>query len=519
MRSSFLRTARIVLAVMIFIIITLSFIDFRHIIPDKWFNFILYFQVVPSLMNFINVPALASAGFIFVLALTLTTGRSYCSILCPLGIYQDIVSRIGGRFRRKFRKFRFGKEYVILRYVILTVTLVVILAGSVFLLGLLDPYSIFGRSATYFLQPVVLMINNLVAAVLSLFDNYAIFKVDLVRIPLVVYILPVLLLALVTWLSFTKGRLYCNTVCPVGTLLGLISKVSLFRIRIDESSCTHCGLCAANCKASCIDFKNENVDLSRCVTCFNCIPVCPDRAISYGFKKPGPLKTGDEPDQDKRGFISGMLALLAFLPRSMKAQDAPVPKKESTVPEKRTSPVCPPGGVSIKHFNDYCTACSLCVSACPNNVIIPSIKEYGIAGIMQPRMDYHKGFCNFECIRCTEVCPSGALLPLALEAKKLTQIGKVNFIKENCIVETEKTDCGACSEHCPTKAVQMVPYIGNLVIPEVNNEICVGCGACEYACPTKPFKAIFVDGNPVHQDAKKPEEEELKVQELEEFPF
>ena len=134
-------------------------------------------------------------------------------------------------------------------------------------------------------------------------------------------------------------------------------------------------------------------------------------------------------------------------------------------------------------------------------------------------MDYHKGFCNYECIRCIEVCPSGALLPLTPEAKKLTQIGKVNFIKENCIVETEKTDCGACSEHCPTKAVQMVPYTGNLVIPEINNEICVGCGACEYACPTKPYKAIFVDGNPVHQDAKKPEEEELQVQELEEFPF
>jgi ferredoxin-type protein NapF len=227
----------------------------------------------------------------------------------------------------------------------------------------------------------------------------------------------------------------------------------------------------------------------------------------------------DEPDAGKRGFIGGMLALLAFIPKYLKAQDAPVPTKESTVPEDRTSPVCPPGGISIEHFNSYCTACSLCVSACPNHIIVPSLIEYGLAGILQPRMDYHKGFCNFECTRCAEVCPSGALMPLALEAKKLTQIGKVNFIKENCIVETERTDCGACSEHCPTKAVQMVPYIGNLVIPEVNNEICVGCGACEYACPTKPFKAIFVDGNPVHQDAKKPEEEELKVKELEDFPF
>jgi ferredoxin len=134
-------------------------------------------------------------------------------------------------------------------------------------------------------------------------------------------------------------------------------------------------------------------------------------------------------------------------------------------------------------------------------------------------MDYHKNFCNFECVRCIEVCPSGALLPLTLEAKKLTQIGKVQFIKENCIVETERTDCGACSEHCPTKAVYMVPFEGNLVIPEINNEICIGCGACEFACPTKPYKAIFVDGNAVHQVAQKPSEEELEVKTLEEFPF
>ncbi len=519
MNSPALRKVRIVLAVLVFIVITLSFVDFRHIIPDTWFNIILFLQFVPSILEFINLPVLASSGFIFVLGLTFVTGRSYCSVLCPLGIYQDIISRAGGRFKKKFRRYRYGKPYTVLRHIILAITLIVMLIGSVFFISLLDPYSIFGRSATYLLQPVVIFINNLIAAVLTLFDNYFIFKVDYIKIPFVVFIIPVLLLGLVSYLSFTRGRLYCNTVCPLGTFLGLISRISVFRIKIDSENCTHCGLCAVNCKASCIDFKNEHVDLSRCVTCFNCLTACRDDAISYGLVKISPKKTETVPDQDKRGFIAGILAVLALIPRILRAQDTPVPTKESTVPEKRTSPVCPPGGVSIDHFNKFCTACSLCVSACPNNVIIPSIKEYGIAGIMQPRMDYHKGFCNYECTRCIEVCPSGALLPLVLEAKKLTQIGKVNFIKENCIVETERTDCGACSENCPTKAVQMVPYIGNLVIPEINNEICVGCGACEYACPTKPYKAIFVDGNPVHQDAKKPEEEELEVQELEEFPF
>ncbi|MEZ5012466.1 MAG: 4Fe-4S dicluster domain-containing protein [Bacteroidales bacterium] len=113
------------------------------------------------------------------------------------------------------------------------------------------------------------------------------------------------------------------------------------------------------------------------------------------------------------------------------------------------------------------------MSACPTSVLQPSFREYGLLGIMQPRMDYHKGFCNFECTVCVDVCPSGALLPLVLEAKKLTQLGKAKFIKENCIVETERTDCRACSEHCPTKAVKMVPFEGNLVIPEVTDDICI----------------------------------------------
>jgi NAD-dependent dihydropyrimidine dehydrogenase PreA subunit len=145
--------------------------------------------------------------------------------------------------------------------------------------------------------------------------------------------------------------------------------------------------------------------------------------------------------------------------------------------------------------------------------------QYGVKGMMQPVMDYHKSFCTYNCTVCTEICPTNALRPLILEAKKLTQIGKVNFIKDNCIVKTEKTACGACSESCPTKAVYMVPYEGNLLIPETNVEICIGCGHCEFACPTTPYKAIFVDGNPVHEAAKKPVNVESEKEIPVEFPF
>jgi ferredoxin len=559
MSSSSLRKFRVIFASLLIISVAAVFLDIRRIIPEGWVNGILYIQFLPSLLKFINLPSLLASGFLVVLALTVFTGRSYCSFLCPLGIFQDIVSRIAGVIKRKNRKFRFTIPYTITRYSILALTVIVALAGSLLMVTILDPYSIFGRMMTYFLKPAVVEGNNLLASILTRFDIYTLYTIQLKGITAAAFILPLSFLGLTGYMAYRHGRLYCNTVCPVGTFLGLISKVSVFGLRIDSSSCTRCGRCAVACKSSCIDFLHESIDVTRCVTCFNCIDSCNDKAISFGVRLAGKPVTGEpeerkkaatgvsaavkpesigntvyasngesaegEPgisesvDTGKRNFILNSLILSAAFTGIANGQDAPVPTKASTVRENREYPVCPPGGIGQEHFNDYCTACSLCVSACPTSVLRPSFRSYGLAGIMQPVMDYHKGFCNFECTVCIDVCPTGALMPLMLEAKKLTQIGKVRFIKENCIVETERTDCGACSEHCPTKAVKMVPFIDNLVIPEVEEDICIGCGACEYACPTVPFKAIYVNGNPIHLDAKKPESGTSDEKALEEFPF
>lgn len=557
MKSSALRKFRVVFASLLIISVAVVFLDIRHMIPESWVTGILYIQFLPSLLKFINLPSLLASGFLVVLALTVFTGRSYCSFLCPLGIFQDIVSRIAGVINRRNRKFRFAIPYTITRYSFLAVTVIVALAGSVLMVTILDPYSIFGRMMTYFLKPAVVQGNNLLASILTRFDVYTLYTIQLKGITAAAFILPLFFLGLTGYMAYRHGRLYCNTVCPVGTFLGLISKVSIFGIRIDSSSCTRCGRCAVACKSSCIDFLHESIDVTRCVTCFNCIDSCNDNAISFGIRRSGKPADGSEEektkdrrkvaiagdpevikkpvqagksgieksvneesvDTGKRNFIFNTLILSATFTSVANGQDAPVPTKASTVRENREYPVCPPGGIGQEHFNDYCTACSLCVSACPTSVLRPSFRSYGLAGIMQPVMDYHKGFCNFECTVCIDVCPTGALMPLILEAKKLTQLGKVKFIKENCIVETEKTDCGACSEHCPTKAVKMVPFIDNLVIPEVEEDICIGCGACEYACPTVPFKAIYVNGNPVHLDAKKPDTGTLDEKVLEEFPF
>jgi polyferredoxin len=519
MSSPLLRRIRIVFSTLVFIFFVLVFIDFKSIIPSNYTNALMFLQFIPSVIKFYDLKTLAAGGFLVILLLTLITGRTYCSFLCPLGIGQDLNSRIGGRIKKKFRRYGYKKPFTILRYSFLAVTLVITMVWGIYMIILLDPYSIFARFMTYFAKPVVIVINNYAATILGKFDIYTLSNIPVRGFPLIVYSIPAAFFLLIGGLSLTKGRLYCNMICPVGTFLGLISKISLFRIKFNETACTRCGRCAMRCKSSCIDFLKADVDISRCVSCFNCIHTCQDKAISYGIVNI--KRKVHETDESKRRIIVGSLLLLFGMSRVSNAQDkiAPKPKKDSTVKENRTCPVCPPGGISIADFNKDCIACSLCINACPNSVLQPAYKQYGIAGIMQPVMDYHKSFCTYNCTKCTEICPTNALHPLMLEAKKLTQLGKAKFIKDNCIVKTEKTACGACSEACPTKACHMIAYEGNLVIPEVTEDICIGCGHCEFACPAAPYKAIFVDGNPVHVAAKKPENVKSEIKTPVEFPF
>lgn len=519
MRSPFLRKFRILFSSIVLICFILIFIDFKSLVPASYIDAVLYLQFIPSILNFFDLGSVAAAGFIFVLILTLISGRTYCSFLCPLGIGQDLFSRIGGRVKKKFRRFGFRKSHTIIRYLLLAITIIVTLIWGIYLLTLLDPYSIFGRFMTHFAKPGVIAINNFVSWILHKFDVYTLDHITITGFQLLTYMIPAISFLIIGFMSFTKGRLYCNMICPVGTLLGLLSKVSVLRIKIDESKCNKCGRCSVGCKSSCIDSLKQKVDVSRCVDCFNCVNVCQEKAISYGFVRL--KKTDHKTDMDKRKFIAGSLLFLFGLPQLARPQDkkSPVPKKPSSVKEDRTTPICPPGGGSIADFNIDCTGCSLCINACPNGVLQPAFLQYGLVGIMQPVMDYHKSFCNYGCTRCSEVCPTNALRPLLPEAKKLTQIGYVHFIKDNCIVKTEKTACGACSESCPTKAVYMIPYEGNLLIPETKVDICIGCGHCEYACPTTPYKAIFVNGNEIHQVARKPENEQSEIETPVEFPF
>ena len=445
-------------------------------------------------------------------------GRVYCSCVCPLGTIQDITSHLAKKNNRK-KKFSYTKEYFWLRYLILVITIILIFFSNLILVNLLDPYSNTGRILSQLFNPVITIINNLAAFTLERFNIYLLYPVEIKAFYFLSALFPLLFLITVLYLSYKRGRLYCNTICPVGTLLGIVSKFTIFKLKIDESTCEGCGVCAKVCKSECIEPTTKAIDFSRCVACYNCLDVCPSDSINYQLISSNDIQ--QNPDESRRNFLSRTSLFFVGLTTTALTQIKIIPKKASKVEVKKNSVSSPPSSKSIEHFTSNCTACHLCITACPTKVLQPSIIEYGIFSIFQPFMDYKTSFCNYDCVACSEVCPTSAIMPITKEKKQNIQIGKAIFVKENCIVETENTACGACSEHCPTKAVMMVDYKGKLKIPEVTNKYCVGCGACEYACPTKPYKAIYVDGNLVHLIAEKKPTEKLdqKIDYKEEFPF
>jgi ferredoxin len=526
-----LRFVRRFVASIFILLFAFAFIDFSSTFSPNFLSGLLYLQFTPSVLKFINVGGWIATGFIVVMVLTLLFGRIYCSVLCPLGILQDLIARM--RFKKP--RYKFLKPWNIIRYSTLAIVVVAALAGSLFLLYMLDPYSFAGRIFSDLIRPLYYGVNNIGVQILGYFNSYALHHVEFKGMPWQGVAITGGLTFVLVIVAWRFGRIFCNSFCPIGALLSLISRYSIFKLVIDESACTSCNRCSRDCKANCIDVKSKEIDFSRCVACYNCIGSCKEGGIGYRLSTKKPVKAEFvETDKSRRGFITsftGLVIGISVIGQSVKlmAQGKGGGKgkgkgrdnyQAGSIPNSRTSPLTPPGSYNQKNFLNSCTACHLCVTACPTHVIQPSIGEFGFFGLLQPHMDFHSGFCNFECTLCGEVCPTGAIRPLDIETKKRAQIGKVRFHMGNCIVKVDRTECGACSEHCPTKAVHMIEWQG-LLLPQVNEDICIGCGACEYACPTVPYKAIYVNGNLEHQVADLPDDMDdgPKKWDADEFPF
>ena len=279
--------------------------------------------------------------------------------------------------------------------------------------------------------------------------------------------------ALAAW----RGRIYCNTLCPVGAVLSLLGRKPLYRITLLQEMCVCCGMCEAACKGGAINAKMKSVLAENCVMCFNCIGACKRGGVTIE-KRPNMAAFS----LSRRHFIGAAGGVVAGAGAAII-----VSKLEKTMPRPSAEPAMPPGAGNAKRFHSKCVGCGICIRECEGHVLVPSVTQYGLEGFMQPVVDYSRGACVYDCNRCSNVCPANALLPLSLAEKQRTRIGIASVEPDSCV------GCGICASKCPAKAVEMVSGAnGRKAVVSLDH--CIGCGACQHVCPLPDGPAITVSG-------------------------
>jgi ferredoxin len=424
--------------------------------------------------------------------------------MCPLGVFQDGVNRIAQRFNKK-KRFSFSKPLTWLRLGIAGIIVIAFLAGLNQVVSIIDPYSIFGRAVANLLSPLYKYANNGLAYLAERADSYAFYRTEIIihgGVTLAIAVASILTVSVMAWLG---GRSYCNTVCPVGTVLGFLAKYSFFKPRFNPQACNSCGLCERACKSSCINSQEKTIDYSRCVTCFNCIDKCNRNAMSYQKKARianpcQPSNQNEDLATSRRNFlgIAGLFTFSALKAAGDIKMDGGLAVIEDKKIPRRETKILPAGSDNAQQFTKRCTACQLCVSVCHNHILRPSNQ---LDSLMQPFMSFERGYCRPECVKCSEVCPSHAISPVTREEKSSIKIGSAVWIKDNCFPFSKGVKCNNCARNCPAGAIQMilVENGSELAFPSVDNEMCIGCGACEFVCPSRPFSAMYVEGLEKHR--------------------
>ncbi|MDE6098889.1 MAG: 4Fe-4S binding protein [Muribaculaceae bacterium] len=508
-----LKKIRIIIGVLSLLAVTLLFVDVSGVARHYW-GWMAKIQFIPALLA-MNVLAV-----LFLIALTLLLGRVYCSVICPLGIWQDVVIRLrtwfGGAKKKRKNRFGYAPAWRRTRLTVVTCFCVLLVLGlttatAAAFAGLLEPYSAYGRIASQVFAPAYDWLNNCLAGWSETNGNYMFTPVQ------ILVVVPVLIVASITFVIVTAmawigGRDYCNIICPVGTILGYMSKYALLRPMIDTSRCNGCRKCERNCKARCINGKEHKIDHTRCVACMDCLDNCSTGAIRYTWRRGRSMdKTSAGKSDDtagRRAFLlsGGMIAGALAVKASVEGDGALAAIKEKKTPLRKT-PIVPPGALGLVHLGSHCTACQLCVRACPEGVLRPSTE---LDSFMQPRMEFTSSYCRPECTSCSDVCPAGAILPLDAAAKSAVKIGRAVVDLGQCIsVNGQK--CGNCSRQCPSGAITMVPVDAaqpeGRLMPVVCDDRCIGCGACEYSCPVgtagiieSDHSAIHVEGIEIHRE-------------------
>ncbi len=414
---------------------------------------------------------------------TLVFGRFFCSWICPMGILNQWLSHLFNK-RRPVDDYKVNAYRPLhrLKYYILVFLLVLAAAGSL-QIGIFDPIVFITRSFSVSLIPAINFWSGEFYLKQPLFSGGV--------------LIAVLFLAVLFANRFLT-RFWCRALCPLGALLGLLAGRSLLRIRRDVEKCTDCRKCLQYCHGGCDPHMELRV--SECLVCMNCIESCPEGAIHYGL--PGRDSSVHAPlDVNRRRLVESAAAGFILFPMLGSVVNA------RTAPQSRV--IRPPGSLAEGEFIRRCIRCGECMRVCPTNVIQPTLLEAGFEGLWTPVLMNKIGYCEFNCVLCSQVCPTGAIVPLspakkvgAAPFKEPVKIGTAFHDRGRCLPWAMNTDCIVCEEVCPRspKAIwfETVEKKGKdgktirLKLPHVDPRLCVGCGICENKCPVHDLPAVRV---------------------------
>ena len=466
MKQKYLKTIRIAVAVVMFVLFFGVGIGVRQL------NAVLVTQFGPGLMSLTSAFFVDTlAAVVLIAVVTLLFGRIYCSILCPLGILQDGIAFLTHWNQKKWKWSRY--RFLDTRPVKYGVFLFVLILGAA---GVMLPLIALLPSSNFFT-----IVSNVFLKIFSSVDpeTGASAGQFSVNPPAAAFAFSLGVFLIVAAMAAWRGRLYCNTLCPVGAVLSLIGRKPLYRITLSQEMCVSCGMCEAACKGGAINAKAKSVLAENCVMCFNCIGACKRGGVTLE-KRPKMASFS----LSRRHFIGAAGGVVAGAGAYMLVR-----KLENAMPRPSLSnyPAMPPGAGNAERFHAKCVGCGICIRECEGHVLVPSVTQYGLEGFMQPVVDYSRGACIYDCNRCSNVCPAGALLPLSLAEKQCTRIGMASVDTDTCV------GCGICASKCPANAVEIVSGAdGRKAV--VSLDRCIGCGVCQNVCPLPDGPAIMVSG-------------------------
>ncbi len=429
-------------------------------------------------------------------------GRVWCGWLCPMGKMLDWLSP-----RKPPIKKKVSEKWRTVKYLLFMVLIFGAVLGNQSLV-IADPISILTRTMTTVLWPGLRFMVFEVESFLYNFDllwpGLDVFNAKIL-LPLFqgiesVFIaaLPIFLFfAAIVGLNWITERFWCRYLCPLGGMLGLFSRSSIFRREVGDA-CTSCELCAPNCPTGTIDKENNFVsDPAECIYCYDCAADCPVQAISFPGHTPF-LESAKRQayDPNRRQVLLSMAGTAAGV--SLAGIE--------TIQRRQPERMIRPPGATLTDFTSVCMRCGECVRVCPTQGLQPSLLEGGWQNVFTPHLVPRLGYCSFSCDACVQVCPTGAIPQITLTQKQQTSIGLASINTDRCLPWAYNTTCSVCEEMCPLaekaihqEEVEAINAQGDVIIlkrPYVLRELCIGCGICEYYCPAGGEAAIQVETLP-----------------------